>query len=128
MTQDRIHKFWGTPIDEWIERVPNELPRDAVSLWQIVAEARFGYDLEGDSLNDFIRRCLLGLFASGAMPVKFSQDNVHDWALQTEYLGEPDVMADHIISNWIKGGRETPDESDLWFALPQMYETRFNKD
>ena len=29
------HSFFGTPLSEWISRVPNELPRDAVGLWQV---------------------------------------------------------------------------------------------
>jgi hypothetical protein len=57
------HKFWGTPLNEWIERIPNELPRDAVGLWQIVSDGRYGFELKEDALIDFILCSLLGLFA-----------------------------------------------------------------
>lgn len=123
MNQVPIHKFWGTPLNEWIERIPNELPRDAVGLRQIVLNGRYGFELNEEALIDFIRCSLLSLFASGAMPVIVAQDGVHFWTAQTQYGNMPEVMADRIITKWLEMGGNDPDESDLWFALPEIYES-----
>ena len=49
--------------------VPNELPIDAVGLWQIMAAGRGGFELSGTELVEFVRLVLLALFEKGAKPV-----------------------------------------------------------
>jgi len=114
------HKTYGTPIEEWIAMVPNELPRDAVGLWQIVSAGRQGFGLSGQELIEFVRLILLALFEKGAKPVTGAIDGIHVWAL-IPYGEKPDEMADAIIKEWISTARE-PDLGGVWFAIPQIYE------
>ena len=44
-------RFFGQTLDEWIEKVPGELPVDAVGLWQIVGFARDGFGLSGKRIG-----------------------------------------------------------------------------
>jgi hypothetical protein len=55
------HKIYETPVEEWIAAVPNELPIDAVGLWQIVPAGRDGFELSGLELIEFVRLNLLAL-------------------------------------------------------------------
>jgi hypothetical protein len=117
------HKIHGTPIEEWVAKVPNELPRDAVGLWQIVgAGGQAGFGLSGQELIEFVRLILLALFEKGAKPVTAAIDGVHVWAL-VPYGEKPDEMAEAIIQEWIATARE-PDLGDVWFAIPKIYESK----
>jgi hypothetical protein len=116
------HKTYGTPIEEWIARVPNELPIDAVGLWQIVAAGRQGFGLSGQELIEFVRLILLALFEKGAKPVTGAIDGIHVWAL-IPYGLTPDEMADAIIGEWTSTARD-PDLGGVWFAIPQIYEAK----
>lgn len=112
-------RLFGQTLDEWIEKVPRELPVDAVGLWQIVGFACDGFGLSGKELVQCVRRCLFGLFAKGARPVTGALDNVFIWKL-VPYGETPEEMADNIIGEWLNAGRD-PDLGDIWFALPHIY-------
>lgn len=113
-------KFYGSTIEERLDRVPNELAVDAVGLWQIVSFGRQGFDLSGDQLTDYVRRHLLALLARGAKPVIGAQDGVHLWMV-VDYPGTSEEVADAIIREWHSTGRD-PDPGGVWFALPHIYE------
>jgi hypothetical protein len=69
MSEELRDKRFGTPMSEYIVRVANELPVDAVGLWQIVPGGRRGFGLEDEALTDFVRRCIAELLSRGAVPV-----------------------------------------------------------
>ncbi len=116
------HRLYGTPVEEWIAAVPNELPIDAVGLWQIVPAGREGFELSGQELIEFVRLNLLALLEKGAKPVIGAADGIHYWTL-VPYGETPAEMADAIIEEWTSSGRE-PDVGDVWFALPHIYEAK----
>jgi hypothetical protein len=116
------HRTYGTPIEEWIAMVPNELPIDAVGLWQIMAAGRGGFELSGTELVEFVRLVLLALFEKGAKPVTGATDGIHVWSL-VPYGETPSEMADAIIREWMASGRE-PDHGAVWFAIPEIYESK----
>jgi hypothetical protein len=122
MRSDRRHRLYATPIGEWIAAVPNELPIDAVGLWQIVPAGRDGFELSGQDLIEFVRLTLLALLERGAKPVMGAVDGVHIWTL-VPYGETPAQIADAIIKEWSTSGRE-PDAGDVWFALPHIYESK----
>jgi hypothetical protein len=113
------HKLFGTPVEQWIAAVTNELPVDAVGLWQIVPAGRDGFGLSGQELIEFVRLNLLALFEKGAKPVIGAADGIHVWTL-APYGETPAEMADAIIKEWSASGRE-PDGGDVWIALPHIY-------
>jgi hypothetical protein len=113
-------KFFGSTVEEWIERLPNELSVDAVGLWQVVAFGREGFGLSGTELVDFVRRCIQALFTKGARPVVGALDNIHIWVV-VDYGHSNEV--DAIISEWLTSGKDL-DVGGVWFALPHVYEER----
>jgi hypothetical protein len=112
-------RFYGCTIDEYVEKVPNELPVDAVGLWQIVSFGRQGFGLSGDELTDFVRRCLSGIFARGAKPVQGALDGIHVWTL-VPYGDRPAETIQAIVEEWKASGHD-PDPGGIWFALPHVY-------
>ncbi len=116
-------RYFGLTVEEWIARTPGELARDAVGLWQILAAGRQGFGLSGPKLIDFVRRSLLALFAKGAKPVTGDVNKVYIWARLTNYGDDPEKMADAIIEEWQKSGRD-PDYGGVWFATPNVYEEK----
>jgi hypothetical protein len=69
MTEEPTHWHYGTPMSEWMEQVANELPVDAVGMWQIVPAGRRGFKLEGEALTEYVRRQIGVLLSRGAVPV-----------------------------------------------------------
>jgi hypothetical protein len=122
MNGELRHKHYGTTIEEWILKVPGELPVDAVGLWQIVSSGREGFGLSGDSLVDFVRRCLTGLLSAGAKPVIGATDNEHIW-ITVDYGDKPERIIEAIVQEWQNAGRD-PDVGDVWFAQPHIYQER----
>jgi hypothetical protein len=100
--------------------IPAELTIDAVGLWQIIAHGRNGFELSGDDMIEFVRRCLLALFAKGAKPVVGASDGIHVWTL-VHYGDSPKEMAQAIIDEWLASGEE-PSLGGPWFALPHIYQ------
>jgi hypothetical protein len=120
MRRDLRHRRYGTTIDEWIAAVPEELPVDAVGLWQIVPAGRDGFGLSGTELVKFVRTCVLALLAKGAKPVVGASDNLHIWQI-VHYGDTSEQIADAVIAEWQRSGHE-PGFGDIWFALPHIYE------
>lgn len=119
MSVEPKDKFFGTPMSEWIAKVPNELEIDAVGLWQIIPAGRVSFGLDGEALITFTRRCLLALLSRGAKPVVGAVgDEEHDWKIIEGYCGTNEEVADAIISEWLASGKD-PDVGGIWFALPE---------
>jgi hypothetical protein len=120
MRRDLRHRRYGTTIDEWTSAIPEELPIDAVGLWQIVPAGRDGFGLSGNELVEFVRACVMALLGKGAKPVIGSRDGDYIWRL-ANYGETPEQIADAIIAEWQRSGRE-PDAGGPWFALPHIYQ------
>jgi hypothetical protein len=118
MNKERRDKFHGQTVEEWIERIPGELPIDAVGLWQIVSFGREGFGLTGDELDNVVRRAIAALLTKGAMPVVGAMDGVHVWT-PVNYGDTAEKISEAIVSEWHNSGRD-PDGGDVWFALPHI--------
>jgi hypothetical protein len=114
-TATPIHVRYGIPIAEWIDSVANELPVDAVGLWQIVRGLRLGFDLSGEPLDRYVRLSVAKLIERGAIPVHGTSD--HGCSVRSDLVGTETV--ERVLTYWKSLDRE-PDVSDLWFALPQF--------
>lgn len=120
MIKEPKHKFYGTAMSEYIKQVANELPVDAVGMWQIVPGARRGFDLEGDALTDYVRRCIAELLSRGAVPViGGGPDGPHDWIVQRQYGSQPEEIIENVIREWLANGAKNEDPGGLWFALSE---------
>lgn len=116
MTVEPVDKYFGVPLSEWIDRIPNELEIDAVGLWQIVPVGRDSFDLNDEGLRDFVRRGVVALLKRGAVPVRPAQEEGVFWVQQNCYGDDIEDIANNVIAEWEKSGVD-PDEDGLWFAL-----------
>jgi hypothetical protein len=111
----------GTPMSEYIASIPDELPRDAVGLWQIVPAGRSGFLLTGTDLVDFVRRAIYALLDAGALPVRGSPGSGFDWIVQKQYGTGTSQITEAIINEWAA----MPDDplilcgQGVWFARPR---------
>jgi len=121
MTQEAIHPTRKTTLTEWINRIPNELPVDAVGLWQIIPVAREDFGLEDDELIHCVERAIAALLERGAKPVRGGVGTDHDWIEQTQYGTRPDEITRNIITEWVSWGMGDPTVGGLWFALPELF-------
>ena len=120
MTEELRHKYFDRSMSEWIKLVANELPIDAVGMWQIVPGGRRGVDLEGDTLTDYVRRCIAELLSRGAVPVfGGGPDGPHDWIVQRQYGSRPEEIIENVVREWLANGAQDEDPGGLWFAMPQ---------
>jgi hypothetical protein len=110
------HQQWGIPLGEWIQHRVDELADDEVGFWQVVPEGRL-FGLTGASLDEFVRRTLMSLFAHGAVPVRHVPESGHVWTRQKSYGTTAEEMAEAIVREWIGEGRPDPDLGGLWFGL-----------
>jgi hypothetical protein len=73
-------------------------------------------------LERAIRQALAGVLARGARPVVgCSEDG--SWRETTRYGDSPNDIINAVIAEWHRMGRD-PDVGDVWFALPELYESR----
>src|SRR6266849_5842529 len=126
MNKERRDKIYGQTVGEWIEKIPGELPIDAVGLWQIVSFGREGFELSGEELVDAVRRSITALLAKGAVPVVGARDGIHVWT-PVKYGDTADETIEAIITEWRNLGRD-PDGGDVWFALPHILEATLPPD
>lgn len=117
MTQEPINKYFGTPMSDWIARIPNELEVDAVGLWQIIPVGIDSFGLSGEALEDFSRQCIVALLQSGAIPVVPASAPTY-WEPELEYRGSHEEIANQIVNAW-KAHKLVPDYDGLWFWLPK---------
>lgn len=114
------NKYYGETMSEAISLVSGELPIDAVGMWQIVPKGRDGFDLTGDALVDFIRKCIHALLAAGAVPVRGGKGTGYEWVAQTQYGTTKEEITENVIREW----QAMPDDplvlcgDGVWFARP----------
>jgi hypothetical protein len=120
MKKEVRDKFYGQTLEEWIEKLPGELPIDAVGLWQVASFAREGFGLSGEELITVVRQGMAALLAKGAVPVVGAGDDIHVWT-RVNYGDTAEEISEAIIAEWRNSGRE-PDVGDVWFALPHILE------
>lgn len=119
-------KYYGTTVADHIRTISGELPIDAVGLWQIAAAGSTWFDLQGDELTEFFRRCVVALLEHGAKPVVGVWEPVgtyYYWLLQPQYGKDTTEFAGAVIAEWLSTDGQTADPGGLWFALPKLYET-----
>ena len=109
------HRFSGTPLSEWILLVPNELPIDAVGLWQIAPVFEHDFGLSGPALEEALRQTVRGLLAAGAIAVEMSPPSPR-WVARSDLAGSGEDCVNRVVQYWRDLGRE-PDVGDVWFAL-----------
>lgn len=115
MSKEPKHKHFGYSISEWISRVPNELPFDAVGLWQLVSVGRDSFDLSGDELYNFVQKGIIALLSAGAVPVRSSSMPDVLWEEQFNYGSDVENIAINVIDEWMRSGVD-PDHDGLWFS------------
>jgi hypothetical protein len=118
MSSEPVHKYFGTPISEWIRCIPNELSIDAVGLWQIIPVGIEDFSLENSELEEFCKDCIVALVNSGAKPVVASDQESKYWQHQPQYGNQATEIACAIIKAW-KKSPELATHGGIWFDLLQ---------
>lgn len=112
------HLHFGTLATDWVAAIPNELPIDAVGLWQVFAALKRGFGLEEPELTVWVRRSVEALLSAGALPVVGSAVD-KNWHRAKGFGRERDTDVEAVLAYLRDLGRE-PHVGDLWFALPQF--------
>jgi hypothetical protein len=122
MTEEPKRPSDEIALREWIAPIPNELPIDAVGLWQIIPAAREELGLEGDDLIKCVKYAIAALLERGAKPVRGRLGR--GWIEQTQYGSDIDEIIENIVGEW--RGWDLADATiyGLWFALPEMISVR----
>ena len=116
MSEEPRHKYFGDTLSDFIVQIANELPVDAVGMWQIVPHGRRGFGFDGDALTDFVRRCIAELLSHDAVPV-IGGGTPHHWIAQKQYGSKPGDIIDNVVREWLANGARNEDPGGLWFAL-----------
>lgn len=119
MTDERRDRLLGETMDEVINGHVGELDSDGVALAVIIADGRHGFDLEGDELIDFVRRCITAMLEHGAKPVSGGGGTRYYWIEQSRYGSTTREIVDNVIAAWLANG--DPDHGGLWFAMPHLF-------
>jgi hypothetical protein len=120
MNTEKLHKDYGVPMSEWISLIPNELPRDAVGMFQIVPAGRDGFLFTGLELVEFVRRGIDALLKAGAVPARGKRGSDYEWIHQKQYGATNNEITESIIAEWLS----MPDDplvlcgEGVWFARP----------
>jgi hypothetical protein len=117
MSNEPRHKYFGDTLSDYIVQVANELPVDAVGMWQILPGGRGGFGFEGEQLTDFVRRCIAELLSRGAIPVIGGGGTPYHWIAQKQYGSRPEEIIDNVVREWLANGAKDEDPGGLWFAL-----------
>ena len=120
MNDEPRHKRHGIPTSEYIVQVANELPVDAVRMWQGVPGGRYDFGLEGEALTDYGRPCIAEQLSSRAIPVIGRGDTGYYWIPQPQYGSRPEEIIENVGREWLANGAQDEDPGGLWFALPDM--------
>ena len=119
MTYERGEQQFERRIDDAIRGRVSELESDGIALAVIVADGRYGFDLLGDDLIVFVRRCLTAMLEAGAKPVIGGGGTRYYWIEQPRYGSNPREIVDNVIAEWRAKG--DPDHGGLWFAKPHLF-------
>ena len=125
MTEEPRDRRFGVPMSDYIVQVANELPVDAVGMWQIVPGGRRGFGLKGEALTGYVRSCIAELLSRGAVPVIGGGDTGYYWIHQPQYGSRPEEIIDNVVREWLANGAQDEDPGGLWFALPEKCKARW---
>lgn len=119
MTHEIRNEFSQT-MSEVIRERPNELFRDGVGLYQLVAPGKNDFGLVGSELVDFVRRGIHALLDAGAVPVRFGGGSGYDWVAQKQYGTDKVQITEAVINEWLAlpAGPTVLYAQGVWFARP----------
>ncbi len=122
MNNESRHKRHGDRMSEWIALTPYGLNDIGVGLYGIIANGRYGFDLEGPALVDFVRRSLRTLVSRGAVPRHRGKPGSPDRNIPLHYGSDtPNEIVEGVIADWLASGGGDLEWGDFWFALPKTF-------
>ena len=117
MNEEPRHKYFGVSLNDHIVQIANELPRDAVGMWQIVPYGRRGFDFEGDALTEFVRRCIAELLSRGAIPVIGGGGTDFFGSHRSSMVRRAKRSSRTSLWNGSRAAPKDEDPGGLWFAI-----------
>jgi hypothetical protein len=119
MINERRHRVNNTTISDWIAQMPSDLDDIGVGLAGILDDGRYGFELKGPALVDFIRRGLYALVERGAKPRHWGSPTYPDRNIPLHYGNDTnEEIVEGVIADWLASGAGDLEWGDFWFALP----------
>ena len=115
MNPNPLHRHFGIPLNEWINKVPNELTKDDVGLWQIIPSLRDDFGLRDSDLESAIRKVFELLLGHGAVPT-YGEENPDSKQIWLQLQASNVPIIEKLMSYWRSLNRD-PNFGDLWFSL-----------
>jgi hypothetical protein len=119
MIDERRRKIFGDTISEWMAYMPAELDDIGVGLAGIIDTGRYGFELKGSELVDFVRKSLRILVARGAKPRHWGSPSHPNRNVMLHYGKDTnEEIVQGVIADWLASGGGDLEWGDFWFALP----------
>jgi hypothetical protein len=119
MSKEISHKIYGTGMRDWIALTPSELDDIGLGLASIIDDGRYGFELEGEELVEFIRKSLYTLVERGAKPRHWGSPSDPHRDILLHYGSDSNTeIVEGVISDWLASGGGDLEWGDFWFALP----------
>jgi hypothetical protein len=114
------HNKYGLTISEWIQFLSSDLDDIGIGLAGILDDGRYGFELKGPALVDFVRRCLYALVERGAKPRHWGSPTYPDRNIPLHYGNDTnEEIVEGVIADWIASGAGDLEYGDFWFLLPE---------
>lgn len=121
MRENLVDKLRGVTILETIFDIRFEAEDEFTDLDRAVGVGRGWFQLEGDELEEYVRRCLHSILEHGALPAINVGDEWPVMEATTAYGTKPDEIVENVIGAWKKSGRD-PVWGEYAFAVPKLIE------
>lgn len=110
----------GISESEWIRMTVEEATSDPVGLWRIVRAGREQFDLEGKSLENFVRHFVIAMVEAGAGPIVGDKAAPFGWRPLLEYGSNPELVTERIVNEWLASNVD-PNVDGIWFATSGVW-------
>ena len=104
MRENLVDELSGATILETIFDIRFEAADEFTHLVRAVGAGRGWFQLEGDELEEYVRRCLHSILEHGALPAINVGDEWPVMKSTTAYGTKPDEIVENVIGAWKKSG------------------------
>lgn len=112
--------FTNVPPMDWLARYAQQRGLDTISIWDIAADMRRTFRIQGSELACAIRHVVIELLRSGAYPIAPSATLPGYWEKTDRFgIGLTEIV-NGVMEDWA-AAQSDPTVEDIWFGLPEVY-------
>lgn len=112
--------FANMPPMDWLARYAEQRGFDTISIWDIAADLRRTFRIQGSELECVIHDVVTELLKSGAYPIAPSVNLQGYWEKTDRFGSSLNEIVSGVIADW-RAAENNPDIDDIWFGLPEVY-------